>query len=1246
MKIKNLSLTRKALAAVIIILFPIVFVFLREYNNNRDSLKRYALDDLTAIAEAYEGQVLLTIETNKQRVEDFANDGLITGELKKAASGDEEAAARLSEHIRNNKLPLDPGLESICVISGEGRVVASTDASKIGMDVSALDFFTRGLKAPTAGEGMDIGGARPQLIFSAPVRDNETGELLGVVANRVDLSALDSLLAGETARKLGAMTSSQGRHETFETYLVGGTGVMLTSSMFVEGAAFTQPVDTVPVRACLDGGVETTGFYRDYRGVMVAGASMCLRRLGWVLLAEVDKAEMLAPLDRMRQSAIIAASIVAGLIMALLLLFIRTVVRPLGRMAAASLAMGEGDYDIAVPVESGDEVGALTSAFNSMASEIKARTGALERSEAMLKTAESIGRMGSWDWNIAGDTLLWTDEIYRIFGTSRREFGATYEAFLNFVHPDDRGYVEESVARALHDRVGYSIDHSIVLPSGEVRTVHEQAEVFRAPDGAPVRMVGTVLDVTERKKAEEERTMRLERIARQQSALGGLTTSFKSGSDTDESLREITRVTAETMGVERVSVWVLDDGLLRCRDLYAVGEGKHSEGFVLKADEYPAYFSALGSGRFIDAGDALADPRTIEFRDGYLAPLGITSMLDAPVRMGGTVAGVVCIEHVGDKRAWTPDEVSFAASIADLTAQALIEGEKRKAEFELKKLSAAIEHSVNILFITDIKGVIEYVNPTFEKVTGYTREEVIGQTPRILSSGETPQSTYEELWSAVRSGRTWRGSLKNRTRTGGFYWCNTTISPIKDESGGITHLLAVQEDTTEQMKSKERIEYLANFDPLTGLVNRTRFMKLLDEWIARASEGKLTGSLLIMDVDQFMLINDTYGHGTGDVLLSKLGRVIKAAVEGIYGEMGGEGGDRPLVGRLGGDEFAVFLPSLSKDEGLRSAERIREEVANKRFSDSVGSLTVSTGVVHYPDHGGDTRGLLTRADAANFRAKETGRNRCHEYRTEDHDIEKMKSRLSWKGKVIKALAEDRFVPWFQPILELGDGEVHHYEVLARMIDDDGKVLFPGDFIDVAERFGLVGAIDRVMIDKALKTQALLAGRGENAGFAMNLSGKDMGDDALLEFIKSKLKEYGAQEGNITFEITETEAIGDLGRAVKFVRALKDLGCRFAIDDFGVGYTSFTYLREMEVDFIKIDGSFIRRLHEDTRDQALVRAMVEVARGLDIRTIAEFVETGEALELLRKFGVDYAQGYFIGKPSPALAPPKEELKWGT
>lgn len=549
---------------------------------------------------------------------------------------------------------------------------------------------------------------------------------------------------------------------------------------------------------------------------------------------------------------------------------------------------------------------------------------------------------------------------------------------------------------------------------------------------------------------------------------------------------------------------------------------------------------------------------------------------------------------------------------------------------ELKKLSMAIEQSVSIVSITDRGGKIEYINPIFDEKTGYSKDEAIGRQSKDLMFGEIADEQYEELLSTVLSGKIWRGRVKNKRKTGGYYWCNTDVCPIKNESGEITHFLISQEDITERMRSEERFQHFARYDALTGLLNRSRFMKLLGEWMDSSGKRGATGVLLLSDMDQFKFFNETYGHGTGDYILKNMANLINDVVEKAYEENAPKGADKPFIGRVGGDEFAVFLPSANGSQGIGIAERIRLAVEGFDFEEADISITVSIGAALYPEHGMEIKELLTKADVARYRAKEMGRNRCHLYRPEDQDLDKAHSKLQWKEKILKALKGGRFEPWFQPILDIKANRVNHYEVLARMIEEDGSVILPGSFVDVAEWFGLITSIDRIIIEKTFNHQAQL---DKSIDLSINLSGKELGDEELLFFLKSKMSETGVDPCRIIFEITETAAISNLELAVKFVKALKSIGCKFALDDFGVGFTSFTYLKKLMVDYIKIDGAFIRRLHENADDQVFVKAIVDVATGLNIKTIAEFVEHEGALKILKRYGGDYAQGYFVGRPAP-------------
>ncbi len=1042
-----------ALAAI---LLPVIIVFVHGYTRNKALLKQHTLDDLTVVAETVEGQVYQFLEMSKREAADFASDGLIirdTAALDKRGPGSGPAREELERHLAQKKLPLDRHIKTIDIIDPRGSVIASTDAGSVGRKAGDEKYFASGA-GPTVTEQKGPKGTG-RIIISAPLTGPD-GKTVGVIATHIMLSELNDVLSGEFQRKLGAISWNKGSRKLLDAYLVDSSGAVIAGSGLNKGSLplVAQNAMTEPVAACVEAKKETSGFYTNYLGRNVASSSMCIPSLNWTLLVEYETGAALAPAYEMRGQAMETGAIVAGLI-ALFFVFFNSIVQRIKTLSSAAVAVSHGEPDVAVPVKSNDEIGCLADAFNTMASEIKQRDMTLRAANERLDTAQKAAHIGSWDWNVPEGTVWWSDESYNIFGVDPAKFTPTYESFFSMVHPDEREEFKELVDDALASEGGFSLDFRIVTPGLGIRTVHGQGKVIFGPGGTPVRMIGTMQDVTER---EAER-------------------------------------------------------------------------------------------------------------------------------------------------------------------------------HELKKLSAAIEQSVNVIFITDVDGVIEYVNPMFERVTGYSGEDAVGQTPRILASGEVPDDHYKQLWTTILSGRTWRGSYKNRKKDGGYYWCNSVISPVTDSRGAITHFLAVQEDITRQKLTEEKAQYLAQYDGLTGLANRVRFMEIFEEWMAFAHSCGEHGALLLMDVDNFKYVNDTYGMGAGDEFLLRISKRFSAALERI-GD-GERGRTAPTLARLSGDEFAVLLPAFDEARALLAAEEFRREAEEFRPLTPPMSTTISVGVALYPLHGKTGRDLLTRVDASMYRAKELGRNRVHLYRPEDREIEKIHSRVSWKEKILKALREDRFEPWYQPILSLADDRIHHFEALARMYDSDKNVLLPGAFIDIAERFGLVGAIDRVITEKAMRKQAEMKKLGRTVSFGMNLSGKDLMDPGLLTFLNDKIKETGADPGQLIFEITETAAIGDLDKALEFIKSLKALGCRFSLDDFGVGFTSFTYLQEMEVDYIKIDGSFIKKLPESQKDQIFVKAMTEVARSLGVRTIAEFVENDEIFSLLKKLGVDYAQGYLIGKPGPGL-----------
>ncbi|KJU83855.1 diguanylate cyclase/phosphodiesterase with PAS/PAC sensor(s) [Candidatus Magnetobacterium bavaricum] len=635
--------------------------------------------------------------------------------------------------------------------------------------------------------------------------------------------------------------------------------------------------------------------------------------------------------------------------------------------------------------------------------------------------------------------------------------------------------------------------------------------------------------------------------------------------------------------------------------------------------------------------------------EGHCTQYGMTASAGVSAVLNGQMQRFEC-EYLCKENTWfllqavplDGKDGSVVVSYFDITRL-------KGAEAEIKTLYAAVDESINIIYITDKNARIQYVNKTFEQVTGYTKAEVTGTTPHILSSGQTMQEQYKGLWNTITTGKTWRGIFKNKKKNGEFFWINGLISVIKNDAGEITNYLAIQEDITDKMKSRQTIDYISSYDRTTRLLNRNRFMELLDQWIIAETGKGATGAMLVINLDAFKLINDTYGYIVGDEFLASIADMLRRSFgeDDAYGydketDPSSDGNMKAIVGRIGGDEFGVFMSGTNASDAATHAETIRKQIEAMRFSEALIRTSASIGIVLYPDHGASTRELMSRGDAAIYRAKELGQNRSHLYSNEDRYLEDIQLRLQEREQIKWALENNRFVPWFQPILDLKTHRISHYEALARMQVDETKVLYPSSFLYTAEKYGFISSIDRVIIQKTLMTQAQIADTKPNLSFSMNLSGKDLGDEQLLQFIKEQICAINVDPTCLIFEITETAAIGDLTKAIRSIRALKELGCRISLDDFGVGFTSFKYLKDMEVDYIKIDGSFVRNLLVSDENRHIVKAIRDMAGGMGISTVAEFVEDIETMNLLKGYGVDYAQGYLIGKPAPEL---KQEETFG-
>jgi len=537
-----------------------------------------------------------------------------------------------------------------------------------------------------------------------------------------------------------------------------------------------------------------------------------------------------------------------------------------------------------------------------------------------------------------------------------------------------------------------------------------------------------------------------------------------------------------------------------------------------------------------------------------------------------------------------------------------------------------------IIATQDSTGKILLVSQQVESVIGYTPGELVGQNFSEYLGGESDQSLFLYNLRKVSNGSL--GRYRNEvsmTRKNGkactIEWLHSHIESQHNGEGSAATVLSVGLDISERKEYEQEIGWLADHDSLTGLYNRRRFNSILKRTLSIANRYKQNVGLLFLDLDNFKQINDTLGHQTGDLLIKSVSDCLKLILR-----------ESDYIARLGGDEFAIILPNITVDDVIDVANKINKHLISLRLPmmDSNHRTCASIGVALYPEHALSANDLLSNADLAMYQAKSRGRGCWHMFSKEDNVKERIETQLFWRHKIVDALAHDKFELHYQPILNISDNDVSHYEALIRIREDNGELVLPSPFISVAEKTGLIHDIDHMVLRKAIMELQRQSEKGNNMVMAINLSAHSFSDPQLLPLLDRLLSLSNIDPSNIIFEITETAALSDLVGAANLIGKIHDFGCRFALDDFGVGFSSFYYLKELPVDYVKIDGSFIQDLPANRNDQILVKAMADIAKEFGKKTIAEFVQDDETLKILKEYNIDYAQGYHVGRPDVMAA----------
>lgn len=527
---------------------------------------------------------------------------------------------------------------------------------------------------------------------------------------------------------------------------------------------------------------------------------------------------------------------------------------------------------------------------------------------------------------------------------------------------------------------------------------------------------------------------------------------------------------------------------------------------------------------------------------------------------------------------------------------------------------------------TDSSGNITYLNPVAELFTGWNNDEASGASLQhifCIKDINTQAPIEDPLAACLQESKKENQECILIHRDKQEYIVNYSVAPIQDDKKEVIGTVLTFRDVTEQRELTQRLAYRAAHDALTGLLNREEFENRLSK-ILTSIRKKDTHALLYLDLDKFKVVNDTCGHSAGDELLRQVTALLHSQLR-----------TRDTLARLGGDEFGIILEHCPQDEALQIAEKLRELVQNFRFQiqEKIFTIGVSIGLLSIIYNNEGLENALKAADSACFAAKDQGRNRIHVYQKNEDVLQKETSEMQWLPRIQKAMTDQHLCLFFQPIIATSTSNepVEHGEFLLRLQDEQNQIILPNSFLPSAERYDQMLAIDRWVVEQSLKLLEIRFHRQSKDMYAINLSAHAVGSEDFLNFIIDKFKTYKRNPSNICFEISENVALADLQHVMKFILTLKELGCRFAMDDFGSGLSSFGYLKNIPLDYLKIDGQLVKGILTDTVDRAMVESINHIGHVMGLKTIAEWVEDTQTLQLLEEMGVDYAQGFALAKP---------------
>jgi len=877
------------------------------------------------------------------------------------------------------------------------------------------------------------------------------------------------------------------------------------------------------------------------------------------------------------------------------------------RQATLQLALAGATYAMALATEESGTVPAVRWLISmaslvvaviltrQLSSRVERLVASLSREGRRLAEAQAVARVGSWEWDLATDRIEWSAELWRIYGLEAGSRTLTFDEFLERDHRDDRARAREVIEAARASGEPFALEHRILRPNGEVRVLQARGAVIFDADGRAIGMRGTAHDVTRRtlREAALRRSSRYFEVSRDLICTAGF----------DGYLKDLNAAWTQRLG------WTEEE--LRARPFV---EFVHPEDREATRREL-AQLATPTAG----VAGTVAFVNRHETRDGGWCWLSWSAIV-------------------------APDEELIYASGRDITERKRVEAALVASERATRQEAAlrvaderfrtAFDRAPIGVCLISLEppdpGRLLQVNPALARIVGLSVAELTGTQIAALTHPEDHGVLGDEL-REMADGHRGHVELEQRFmhRNGQFVWVLVSATLLSDADGppsvAVTHVM----DISDRKQFDGQLQHLADHDALTGLYNRRRFTAELEQALKRARRFHESGAVLFLDLDGFKFVNDSLGHAAGDEMIVRVARLLGATVR-----------ETDTLARVGGDEFAVLLPRCDAATAAVVAEKLLVAVRRQAVAISENRpVQVSTSIGIAPFTGEDDLSadeIVVEADIAMYDAKEAGKDRFVVYERGHGRRERITVDESWHHRLRRAIDEDSFVLHAQPIMPITAAGAPSFELLLRLPDDDGELIAPAAFLSNAERFGLIDKIDHWVLRQAVRHLSASHAAGEDLMLTVNVSGKTMGDARLGPYVESLLAEHPIRPDRLVIEITETAAIINIESAHHLAQELRALGCKMALDDFGAGFASFYYLKHLEFDFLKIDGEFIRNLCATPTDQLVVRAVVTVAEGLNTSTIAESVGDQATLELLRRLGVSYGQGFHLGRPSPLAA----------